>query len=127
MSPNSSPVWPITEGYARYVLHVYKPWSGDFDKTLKEKSAIEQYRKFFKTKDRPGLVKIADQHELTAYTSNDKARHQPTAENDFPEVGINHTDIDDRKKEACEVFGTLTANFGCDFSESDYNTGLNYN
>ena len=44
VSPNSFPVWPITEDYARYVLHVYKPWSGDFDKTLEAKSAIEEYK-----------------------------------------------------------------------------------
>ena len=80
-----------------------------------------------KTEDCPELVKIADQHALTAYTSNNKARHQPTAENDFPEVNMNHSDIDDRTREACEGLGTLTADFGCDFSESDYDTGLNYN
>ena len=53
VSPNSSLVWPITEGYTRYVLHVYKPWSGDFDKTLEDKSAIEEYKKFLKTEDCP--------------------------------------------------------------------------
>ena len=126
MSPNSSPVWPITEVYARYILHVYKPWSGDFDKTLEDKSAIEEYKKFLKAEDCPELVKIADQHALTAYTSNNKARHQPTAENDFPDIDTNHPDIDDSTRKAYKGFETLTADFGCDFSKSDYNTGLNY-
>ena len=94
--------------------------------TLEDKSAMEECKKFLKTEDCPELVKIADQHALTAYTSNNKARHQPTAENDFPDIDTNHPDIDDRTKEACEGFRTLTANFGGDYAESDYDTGLNY-
>ena len=72
--------------------------------TLEEKSAIEEYKKFLKTEDCPELVKIADQHGLTAYTSNSKARHQPIAENDFPEVDMNHPDIDDHTRESCKRF-----------------------
>ena len=72
------------------------------------------------------MVKIADQHALTAYTSNDKARHQLTTENDFPEVDTNHPDIDDRTREACEGFGTLTADFGGECAKSNYHPGLNY-
>ena len=108
VSPNSSPVWPTTEIYASYFLYIYKPCSGDFGKKLEDKSAIKEYKKFLKTEDCPELVKIADQHALTAYTSNNKARHQPTAENDFPDIDTNHPDIDDHTREACAGFGTLT-------------------
>ena len=73
------------------------------------------------------MVKIANYHAAHSYYNNSAAKHQPTAENNFPEVDPNNPHVDDRTIEACEGFGTLTADFGCDFSESDYNTGLNYN
>ena len=44
--------------------------------TLEDKSAIVEHKIFLKTKDCPELVKIADQHAVTAYTSNNKTRHQ---------------------------------------------------
>ena len=40
LSPNSVPIYPITEEYARYILMVYKPWTNSFKASIKEKMKL---------------------------------------------------------------------------------------
>ena len=88
---------------------VCKPWSNNFETSLEEKDAVVEYEKFLKSINCVELVKIAISHVKDAYYNGDKTRHQPTAENNFPEVDPNNPHVDDRTREACEGYGTLVS------------------
>ena len=73
------------------------------------------------------MVKIANYRAANAYyNNNSNAKHQPTAENNFPEVDPNNPHIDDRTREDCEGYGTLVSALQCKFDEKEYDIGLNY-
>ena len=72
------------------------------------------------------MVKIANYHAADAYYNNSNAKHQPTAENNFPEVNPKNLHIDGRTRESCESYGTLVSALQCKFDEKEYDIGLNY-
>ena len=109
VSPNSVPVFPITKEYSRQILMVCKLWSNNFETSLEEKNAVVEYEKFLKSRYCPELVKIAISHVKDAYYNGNNTMHQPTAENNFPEVDPDNPNVDDRTRESCEGYGTLVS------------------
>ena len=72
------------------------------------------------------MVKIENYHAAHAYyNNNSNAKHQPTAENNFPEVNPKNTHIDDRKRKACKSYETLLSTLQCKFDKK-YDIGLSY-
>ena len=84
-----------------------------------------KYRQFLQSPQCPTIVKQADDR-IKEWQKGGQIYNQPTAENDFPEIDDNDTNIDQRTKEACEGFGTLCSHSSDMMDEDRFDLGLNY-
>ena len=75
---NGTPTYPITSGYAKTSLILYKPWKGKSDLSIKsDKDAIESFKSFLKHNTCPRTVKRRYQAAKQLY-NNGSPRCEPT-------------------------------------------------
>ena len=119
-------VFPITEQYARNILFLYRPWHGNFEKSLVEgKSILDQYEEFRTNRNCPKLVTM-DFKRAMDYHDNKYKEPQVATGNDPPKDAAMDRFTDPETADAVALYGTLCASVPDDgFDMEALDVGLN--
>ena len=103
-------MYPITEEYAEHVLLCYRPWQGDFKKSIGTRDTwIDQYYELLESEQCPSIVKIKhnqakDTHDAKKFGER---MNEPLAHNTIQDIDPNDNDIDQDTRDACDLFPSL--------------------
>ena len=127
---SSKPQYPITEGYARSILLIHKPWH-DKDKLTKTNQWKNMFYEFIKSEECPESVRISyERAKLKTEQINNKNYREPTAREWDDEINGELYEHDDEEIQntvnlLSTFHGTMTAE--ADVGGYKFDRGLKYN
>jgi hypothetical protein len=120
----SQPIYPVTEGYARSVLIIHKPWHGTDPRDDDEKSYIAEFEAFITSTKCPKTVSITYERVKNRYlekTTNIESVAEPIVLRQVPQD-------DPETRELLDIVASFQE--GCsphdDMSSYQYERGLNF-
>jgi hypothetical protein len=120
----SQPTYPVTEGYARAVLIIHKPWHATDKRDHNDESCIPEFEAFLGSPDCPQTVKIPYERVKNRYIQ--KTTHKESVSEATMEREVDENDTETR--EFLDIVATFQEGANPEDASSSYkfDRGIDY-